>query len=110
MKHARIALVVLVSLVFMIGYCQGKADASDYQPYGGCKEAINYPRSEGADICRQHGWTITRHIIVRPDKVAVSWWRLPTCQRAVLGPCHAEDWSYWLNHRNIKHPLKGVGT
>lgn len=97
-----------LSLVLCFGVIFDDANASDYQPYGGCKEAISYPRSEGADICRRHGWTITRHIIVRPDKVAISWYHLPVCQPAVLGPCHAGDWSYWLNHHNVKHPLKGA--
>lgn len=40
------------------------------QPYGGCVEAHDYPKSEGANECRAHGWTIKWWIVVSPkDRV-----------------------------------------
>lgn len=41
------------------------------QPYGGCDEAWQAPRSTGADECRDHGWTVHWWIVVSPkDRVA----------------------------------------
>lgn len=37
------------------------------QPYGGCKEAWQAPRSEGAKHCRSHGWLIRPRVVVGPQ-------------------------------------------
>lgn len=42
------------------------ADAAWHQPYGGCKEAYQAPRSQGARECRQHGWLVKRWIVATP--------------------------------------------
>ena len=98
----------LTLVIVVIGVTMDEADASDYQPYGGCKEAIDYPRTEGADICRRHGWTVTRHIIVRPDGYVVAWQNLPRCDRAETFPCHGKGWRWWVNSGKHLYHLKGV--
>lgn len=47
------------------------------QPYGGCWEGALYTDSQGAQDCRDLGWTMRRHLIVNPHGVA--WTDLPRC-------------------------------
>ena len=67
---------VLVTLAATVGatLCVAYAPPSDaatrwQQPYGGCKEAWQAPRSEGARECRAHGWTVYRWIVLNPDGI-----------------------------------------
>jgi hypothetical protein len=113
-------LGLLCSTVFMVGFIWDKVEGAEHQPYGGCIEAIDYPRSEGADACRRAGWTVTRHIVVRPDKVVLTWRRLPPCanDEPYGGPCrwnfgpgkmgNGEGRAFWLNRNNRIHYVKGA--
>jgi hypothetical protein len=63
------------------------ADAS--QPYGGCDEAWQAPQSEGADWCRDHGWTVHKRFVLNRNDVPVA---------LRVNPCQTEDsdgWCYW---------------
>ena len=92
--------------------------ADGAQPYGGCKEAIDYPHSEGADWCRDHGWTVTRSIVVRPDRWVVNY-RMPLCEveDQQYGPCRwnfgvgaymPTGKAYWVGSKGNVHYVKGL--
>jgi hypothetical protein len=86
------------------------------QPYGGCKEGWQAPRSEGAAECRAHGWTIRPRIVVGPRGV-VRYHHLPRCAQedgsgTVRGTCSwnfdkpsvtDHEASFWVSHHN-GHP------
>ena len=119
------ALVVIIAwtgLILFSTLAPAKADqgAEGYptiQPYGGCKEALLYPYSAGADWCRAHGWTITygwygRNVVVNPHGVVVAS-RLPHCHdengTGTRWPC---SWnfdsahpgtSFWIGHWGTNH-------
>lgn len=59
------------------------------EPYGGCDEAWQAPRSPGAQWCRDHGWVVKRNFVIDPDYRAVRYLN--------LGPCKFEDsrGCYW---------------
>lgn len=48
-------------------------------PYGGCAEAWQAPRSEGARYCRSHGWLVGARYVVSPRKV-LRMYDLPSCR------------------------------
>jgi hypothetical protein len=48
-------------------------------PYGGCAEAWQAPRSEGARWCRSHGWLVGARYVVSPRKV-LRFYHLPPCR------------------------------
>lgn len=60
-----------------------QADA-DVAPYGGCDESWRYVKSEGADWCRAHGWTVRNRVLI--DNHGVS-------REIVLPACRFEDGS-----------------
>lgn len=72
----RIAAVLILALSALMHM---SSTAEGAQPYGGCKEAIQAPHSQGADWCRKHGWTVTRHIVVTPNKRVATFRKLPAC-------------------------------
>lgn len=37
------------------------------EPYGGCKEAWQAPKSQGARDCRQMGYTVRPHFVIDPQ-------------------------------------------
>lgn len=48
------------------------------QPYGGCDEAWQAPRSAGADACRDHGWTVRTRLVVN-NHGRVAFHTMPSC-------------------------------
>lgn len=91
------------------------------QPYGGCKEAIDYPHSDGADWCRAHGWTVTRRIIIRPDRWVIAYRNLPVCvvEDQVESPCrwnfgagqphgNGEGRAFWVNSAGVRRFVEGM--
>lgn len=54
------------------------------EPYGGCKEAWQAPRSPGAKLCRQLGYTVSARFVVGPRGVVL---------RSSLPHCRYEDGS-----------------
>lgn len=48
-------------------------------PYGGCAEAWQAPRSEGARYCRSKGWLVGARYVVSPRKV-LRMYALPSCR------------------------------
>lgn len=116
---------LLVALIFTIANVDA---AQAHQPYGGCKEAIDYPRSKGADHCRRHGWTITRHIVVTPkgrngnlDRWVLAYRDLPVCETEdqEYGPCRwnfgfgmlpnvNEGKAFWVSKGGTVHYVKGL--
>lgn len=59
-RHTFIAGALLGLLMVVVGQ---PADAAT-QPYGGCDEGWQAPRSAGADDCRALGWTIRKRLVV----------------------------------------------
>jgi hypothetical protein len=62
--------------------------ANSHQPYGGCAEGWQAPRSTGADHCRDHGWTVRKRFVIGPAGVV---------RYISLRPCPSEDSGncYW---------------
>lgn len=58
------------------------------EPYGGCDEAWQAPKSEGAAWCRRHGWTVRPNFVIDKHNV------LRTTR---FGACENEDSTgcYW---------------
>jgi hypothetical protein len=54
------------------------AQADWQQPYGGCDEAWQAPRSAGAQACRDHGWIVRSRIVVNPHGRVVAH-SMPSC-------------------------------
>lgn len=73
------AVGIIAGLVLIAISCTPKAHAA---PYGGCDEAWQAPTSAGAQTCRDHGWTVTSHLVL--DQHAVVRW-------TNLVSCHYED-------------------
>lgn len=90
------------------------------QPYGGCDEALFAPHSRAATECRNHGWTITPHIVVGPR----GWVRavdMPACnvEDGSSGPLPCA-WNfvgltgnglgkaYWVDRNGGVHYVKGL--
>lgn len=55
------------------------APAFAHQPYGGCDEAWQAPRSAGAEHCRDHGWTVRHRFVINP-RGYVKYVSLPPCE------------------------------
>ena len=53
-------------------------------PYGGCAEAWQAPRSPGAEMCRDRGWSVSARFVVGPRGVV---------RHASLPHCRFEDGS-----------------
>ena len=49
------------------------------QPYGGCDEAWQAPKSEGAEWCRDHGWTVRARYVIGPAGY-LRYSSLPSCR------------------------------
>lgn len=97
-----------------------KADAAE--PYGGCDEAGQSAltvNSDGADWCRDHGWTVTRTIVIDPNGWvrATSLSACPT-DEAEGGPClwnarrqgNHRGQSFWLDRNDTVHPVTGFAV
>jgi hypothetical protein len=67
-----------------------RADGSE--PYGGCDEGWQAPRSQGADDCRDMGWVVKARLVVGPNGW-VHVVRLPRCATEDGGRC------YWQARR-----------
>jgi len=67
MKRTLIGLAMLALVGCSNGPGTGSItpDRHEQQPYGGCDEAWQAPYSEGADWCRDHGWTIAHPVDAR---------------------------------------------
>ena len=50
-----------------------------WAPYGGCAEAWQAPRSPGAELCRDRGWSVSARFVVGPRGV-VRHSSLPHCR------------------------------
>jgi hypothetical protein len=79
------ALITFTMALVVMGGCTAvRADAVNRvnapridQPYGGCWEGALYTHTQGAQDCRDLGWTMRRHLIINPRGVA--WTDLPKC-------------------------------
>lgn len=92
------ALLVLTGVNF--GVVEEPAPVAWQQPYGGCDEAWQAPRSPGARDCRLHGWTIQRGFVLRPNNT-VAYLRMDPCREEDSdGPC------FW----NAERQGNGTGT
>lgn len=85
-----IGFIVFVGLSWMLAPTPASAEpeASNdtlTQPYGGCWEGALYTHTQGAQDCRDLGWTMRRHLIVSPKGVA--WTDLPKCKTEDGGRC-----------------------
>ncbi|MGA8257996.1 MAG: hypothetical protein WB767_15610 [Nocardioides sp.] len=78
-------LLVLFIALLLVGALSPRAAA--HQPYGGCDEAWQAPRSEGAAHCRAHGWIVGRRVVISPSH-HLHRYRLPSCavEDASRGP------------------------
>lgn len=56
--------------------------ASAHQPYGGCDEAWQAPRSGGATHCRQHRWIVRPRVVIGPHGYV---------RANLLPPCASDD-------------------
>jgi len=116
----RFMVGVFVGLLLGIGAIQTASahatglSSESVPPYGGCVEGWQAPRSEGADWCRDHGWTIRKRLIVGPHGV-VRMHRLPHCafDEAQEQPCtwnigrridgNGIGLSFWSAHGNLHY-------
>lgn len=84
-------LAVVVGTIVVAGtvpaHGSSVANVATAQPYGGCKEAIRYPRSRGARQCRRAGWKITRHFAVNPRGIVRFHLLRPCRTEGSRGPC-----------------------
>lgn len=113
--HILLAMVT-VAVILAASLVVDRAAAAE--PYGGCDEAWQAPDSPGSDWCRDHGWTVTRKIVVGP-RGWVRANRLPACtfedgsrQRSACfwnadrrGNGTGSD--YWLDRQDRVHLVKG---
>jgi hypothetical protein len=75
-RHTFIAGLLLGLLMVVAGQ---PADASTWtQPYGGCDEGWQAPRSAGAQDCRDHGWIVRSRLVVNPHGRVVAH-SMPSC-------------------------------
>jgi hypothetical protein len=104
---AVIAAVAILGALIGLWISPGRAysvevrasDSSTNQPYGGCKEAWQAPRSAGAQWCRDHGWTVRRNLVVSPKRV-VRYDAMPECRHEDgSGQRAACSWNFW-GHSN----------
>jgi hypothetical protein len=86
MKIRKLALSLLSATLLPIGLTL-PADAAPGEPYGGCAEAWQAPKSEGAAWCRSRGFTVTKFGVFGPEGWLLSS-TLPRCHRVKYGsPC-----------------------
>lgn len=84
-RNRRIVLgLVLAALAFgviavLVTAQSADAAESQDQPYGGCKEAWQAPRSQGAADCREQGWMVRKGYVVSPRHV-LRYYNLPSCR------------------------------
>ena len=79
------------------------------QPYGGCVEGHNYPHSQGADECRDHGWTVRQRLVVGPHGV-VRFASLPLCREEDgSGQRSACTWNFGPGPEGLYHPHGHTG-
>jgi hypothetical protein len=96
-----LALLVSAAVVVLVGGPARSVDPAP-EPYGGCAEAWQAPRSPGAQQCRELGWTISARFVVGPRGVV---------RHSSLPHCAHEDGSggprpcTW----NIARPADGNG-
>lgn len=86
------------------------------QPYGGCKEAWQAPRSEGANTCRKAGWTVHKRFVLNPRRVPV-YLRMDPCEvEDSPGPCfwnalvegNGEGQSFIRGAKDRVHPVRFI--
>lgn len=116
-KRLAAALVATVAAVG-IATTPGTAQAH-HAPYGGCVEAWQAPQSEGAEDCREHGWTVRARLVVGPQRV-VRYTALPHCryedgsgQRSActwnVGPQqdgNGRGLAYWIDRQDRVHYVR----
>lgn len=120
----RVTLAVAMLVVgIAVAVLLSVAPARAAQPYGGCDEAWQAPRSEGAAWCRHHGWTVRPFIVVGPRNW-VRYYDLPSCkyEDASSGPVpckwnfddgdgNGKGDAYWVTGTNTDarfHYVEGV--
>lgn len=89
--HQRVAIRIVIGLLLAVTFvgllsALSAAEAGDdftpgtwQQPYGGCKEGWQAPRSEGARQCRDHGWTVRHDLVVSPRGI-IRYDNMRTCK------------------------------
>lgn len=67
------AFLVSSAIVVLAGSPQPAHAATDgaIEPYGGCAEAWQAPRSAGADLCRELGYTVSARFVLSPRGVVL---------------------------------------
>lgn len=118
-----LAVGLLVAAITILGTFDKAHAAGGHQPYGGCDESINYVSTAGADWCRDHGWTVTKHIVVDPNGWVRAWHHLDPCRYedptiAVHLPCrwnfgpgqmgNGKGDKFWVSRGGRTHYVKGV--
>jgi len=119
-RHSFLVSLVLASIVgallgFGIVVAYAPADAAHATPtpkdraYGWCWLA--QPDSARADECEARGWTIRRHLVLNPKRLAVT--DLPECRTEDSGRCwwapdHCADWScdWFVNVGTTDNPYR----
>jgi hypothetical protein len=79
-RRLALFLIFIVAVGAFLGLWLSPGRAYSAEPYGGCDEAWQAPHSEGADWCREHGWTVRSRFVIGPK----GWLRanrLPDCRQ-----------------------------
>ena len=83
---AALGLVVILAVIVGVNKT-AEASVRPTPPYGGCKEAWMVPRSEGAAICRDLGFTVRPRFVLNRHDVVVAL-RMRACvTEDQSGPC-----------------------
>lgn len=84
---ALLAALICAAAITWFAVWATSPPAYGHQPYGGCKEAWQAPRSTGADHCRDHGWTVRKRFVIGPAGV-VRFISLRPCPTEDSGDCY----------------------
>jgi hypothetical protein len=106
----RVVGTLMLALVVVIFTLANSKPANAVPPYGGCDEAWQAPRSEGAAWCRSHGWTVWSRLVVGPRHV-VRYSHLPTCrfEDASSGPLPC-SWNFDSNRNGLSYYVTRDGS
>ena len=74
-----VALVCTAAVVVLAGSPARAATSGATEPYGGCDEAWQAPRSPGAELCRALGYSVSARFVLSPRGVVLHS-SLPHCR------------------------------
>lgn len=75
----KVRSVLATVLLSVSGTAVAAGPAQAHQPYGGCDESWQVPRSEGAEHCRSHGWVVRPRFVI-DAKGRLRYSRMPVCE------------------------------